>query len=259
MYVDRVSYSEDTTVYANYWKAFYDDQFDVNTKKVTCYVKLDRVNQDMMRKFYYFDNSIWILNKIDSFDITSYGTTRCEFIKVQDMQNYTRGVKDYSSRFSLSGELNPNGGTTTLRLDSTFDWNVYSHTFSSLTPTSGGPGVTDIKVSYTPNTTIGIKIYQVEFTTSDSSLHRSFVLQQKPNPETTINLKINITGYPTGARLYIEQASGNTSSILLSRTDYSIYVQKNAPIRLYVTQGTETYYDCSFGGYSEDAVININI
>ena len=104
MYVDRVNYSEDTTVYANYWKAFYDDQFDVNTKKVTCYVKLDRVNQDMMRKFYYFDNSIWILNKIDSFDITSYGTTRCEFIKVQDMQNYTRGVKDYSSRFSLSGE-----------------------------------------------------------------------------------------------------------------------------------------------------------
>ena len=200
-----------------------------------------------------------MLNKIDSFDITSYGATRCEFIKVQDINNYTRGVKDYSSRFNLIGELDPNGGSTTLTLDSTFNWDVYSHTFSSLTPTSGGPGVTDIKVTYTPNTTVGIKIYQVEFTTSDSSLHRSFVLQQKPNPATTVNLKININGYPTGARMYIEQSSGSTSSILLSRTDYSIYVQKNSPFRLYVVYGDETYYDCSFSGYSEDSVININI
>ena len=258
MYVDRVNYSDDTTLYANYWKAFYDDQFDVNTKKVTCYVKLDRVNQDMMRKFYYFDNSIWVLNKIDSYDITSYGTTRCEFIKVQDIYNYTRGVKDYSSRFNLIGELDPNGGSTTLILDSTFNWDVYSHTFSSLTPTSGGPGVTDIKVTYTPNTTLGIKIYQIEFTTSESSLHRTFVLQQGPNPATTVNLKININGYPTGARLYIERESGN-SSILLSRNDYSIYVEKNSPFRLYVMKGDEIFYDRSFGGYSEDAVININI
>ena len=121
MYVDRVNYSEDTTIYANYWRAFYDDQFDVNTKMVTCYVKLERANQDMMRKFYFFDNSIWVLNKIDSFDITSYGTTRCEFIKVQDINNYLRGVKDYSSRFKLTGTLNPQGGTSVLQLDSTYD------------------------------------------------------------------------------------------------------------------------------------------
>ena len=120
MYVDRVNYSDDTTLYANYWKAFYDDQFDVNTKKVTCYVKLDRANQDMMRKFYFFDNSIWVLNKIDSYDVTSYGTTRCEFIKVQDINNYLRGVKDYSSRFELTGTIDPLGGTSTLKLDSTY-------------------------------------------------------------------------------------------------------------------------------------------
>lgn len=49
----------------------------------------------MLRKFYWFDNSIWILNKIDSFDINSNNTVRCEFIKVQDMNNYTAGVQDY--------------------------------------------------------------------------------------------------------------------------------------------------------------------
>jgi hypothetical protein len=62
---------------------------------VTCYVKLNQANQNMLRKFYWFDNSIWILNKIDGFDIGSDGTTRCEFIRVQDMSNYLEGVQNY--------------------------------------------------------------------------------------------------------------------------------------------------------------------
>jgi hypothetical protein len=62
-----------------------------------------------------------VLNKIDSFDITSYGTTRCEFIKVQDINNYLRGVKDYSTRFEMTGTLNPEGGTSVLTLDSTYN------------------------------------------------------------------------------------------------------------------------------------------
>lgn len=94
-YVDRLAYNEDATIYNKFWDSFYKDQFDINTKKVTCFVKLDYANQEMLRKFYWFDNSIWILNKIDSFDINSNNTVRCEFIKVQDMNNYTAGVQDY--------------------------------------------------------------------------------------------------------------------------------------------------------------------
>lgn len=52
MYMDRIHYSADTTLYANFWDSFYRDQFDVNTKKVTCYIKLDQANQNMLRKFY---------------------------------------------------------------------------------------------------------------------------------------------------------------------------------------------------------------
>ena len=40
IYIDGLNYSEDTTIYNNYWKNFYNDQFNVNTKKVTCYVNL---------------------------------------------------------------------------------------------------------------------------------------------------------------------------------------------------------------------------
>ena len=117
MYVDKVNYSEDTTIYANFWDSFYRDQFNVNTKKVTCYVKLERAKQDLLRKFYFFDNAIWLLNKIDSYDVTSYGTTRCEFIKVQDMNNYLyklvtqdlgfgQQIEDSLKKIQLQKEMN---------------------------------------------------------------------------------------------------------------------------------------------------------
>lgn len=83
-----VNYTEDKTLYNQYWKAFYNDQFNVNTKKVNCFVKLDIANQDMLRKFYWFDNSYWIINKIE-YSPTSKNTTSVEFIKVNDRSNYT--------------------------------------------------------------------------------------------------------------------------------------------------------------------------
>ena len=156
------------------------DQFDVDTKKVTCYVKLERVKQDLLRKFYYFDNAIWVLNKIDSYDVTSYGTTKCEFIKVQDMHNYTAGVKDYTSKFELNGTLNPSTGKSTLVLDSTFNWEVYNSNIT-VTPTSGGPGITDMTVTYPLNTTSSNKLYWIEFTTSENSLHRIFTFSLSPS------------------------------------------------------------------------------
>lgn len=90
-YTNKFSYSEDKTIYNRFWRNFYQDQFDVNTRKVTCFVKFDKLNQDSLREFYWFNNSIWVLNKIDSYDITSFNTTRCEFIKVFDINNYTNG------------------------------------------------------------------------------------------------------------------------------------------------------------------------
>lgn len=148
MYVDKVNYSEDTTIYANFWDSFYRDQFNVNTKKVTCYVKLERAKQDLLRKFYFFDNAIWILNKIDSYDVTSYGTTRCEFIKVQDMRNYLYGVKDYSNVFEVTGKLDPTSTSSVLTLNSSYDWTLYDTNFSMVSPSSGTAGEHQITVKY---------------------------------------------------------------------------------------------------------------
>lgn len=83
----NAKYSEDKTLYSQYWKSFYNDQLNVNTRKINCFVKLDFANQEMLRKFYWFDNSYWIINKID-YSPTSEQTTSVEFIKVSDRNNY---------------------------------------------------------------------------------------------------------------------------------------------------------------------------
>ena len=71
---------------------FYADQLDINTKKVTAYVNLNGlvINSDSLRNFYYFNNCIWILNKIDGYDVNNFNTVKCEFIKVNDVSSYTK-------------------------------------------------------------------------------------------------------------------------------------------------------------------------
>lgn len=261
MYVDKVNYSEDTTIYANFWDSFYRDQFNVNTKKVTCYVKLERAKQDLLRKFYFFDNAIWLLNKIDSYDVTSYGTTRCEFIKVQDMHNYLWGVKDYSNTFELSGALDPTKTSSVLTLYSSYDWQVYSHNFSSVTPMSGSSGEHQITVTYPINNTSSSKMCQLNFTHSGSTLHKIFPFLLKPNPAKYINVTGTITGYPSGARLYIERDGEDTDSILLigDIQDYSIYVAKNSPFKLSVWYEGNLYYELSFVGSDVDFTYDIEV
>lgn len=80
-------------LYHNFWRQYINDKFNVDTKIVRAKVDLSgyQVNGELLRKFYWFDNSIWVLNKIINHSLTTYDLTDCEFIKVQDMTNYTDG------------------------------------------------------------------------------------------------------------------------------------------------------------------------
>jgi hypothetical protein len=63
--------------------------YDQNNRILTCSVRFnERPNSGWLRKFYWFDNSIWRLNTIKDWNITSYEPTVVEFIKVIDTNNY---------------------------------------------------------------------------------------------------------------------------------------------------------------------------
>lgn len=86
-----LTFANQATIYERSWQAFISDRLDSDTTVVRCHVNLDglgRVGQDLLRKFYYFDGSIWSLNKIINYSLTTWDDTECEFVRVQNVNNY---------------------------------------------------------------------------------------------------------------------------------------------------------------------------
>ena len=106
-YIDA-NYTEDSTLYNSFWRNFYLDQFSENTRKLTTYVKFDdiQLGNHSLSNFYYFSNCYWLLNKIVDYDIANpYKKVKCEFIKVNDVSNYTNGQQTFVPFFEVDPEF----------------------------------------------------------------------------------------------------------------------------------------------------------
>ena len=89
LYVPDIQNNEEGNIYHLYFKNYLTDLYDINTKVVTCYVKADGIlTEEYLRKIYWFDNAIWRLNRIYDYNPNSPNTTKCEFIKIQDLANF---------------------------------------------------------------------------------------------------------------------------------------------------------------------------
>lgn len=83
------------TLYSMYWKKYLADRYDVNTEIMRCRVDFGgiglRVGHGLLRRFYWYAGSLWVLNKITNYSLTTYDPVECEFIRVQDKDNYLNG------------------------------------------------------------------------------------------------------------------------------------------------------------------------
>lgn len=89
LYVPDYIIDDSSNIYTQYWQPYIRDRYDVNTRVVNCKVLLkEKVLGDWLRRFYYWDGSWWIMNKITDYNPTGDETTKCEFVKIQDTENY---------------------------------------------------------------------------------------------------------------------------------------------------------------------------
>lgn len=110
-YVPNTFTTDFDCIYDKCWKDYMGDLYDVNTKSVSCYVRLrGKPNPAMLRKWYWFDNAIWRINKISDWNIGSYDPTLVEFIKVQDVDNYDLQQIQKAGRIQI--KLNLDGNLT---------------------------------------------------------------------------------------------------------------------------------------------------
>ena len=69
------------------------DRYDENNKRVTLRVDLSglQVGQNLLRRFWWWQGSLWVLNKISNYSLTTFDPAECEFIQVRDKDNYLNG------------------------------------------------------------------------------------------------------------------------------------------------------------------------
>lgn len=124
----QVIFSPDTyttdgdSIYDVCWKKYVRDLYNVDTRKLVCYVRAEMDGKPWpywLRRFYWFQNSIWVLNSIKDMDMGSYDTTKMEFIKVQDMENYKLDKIEYQGQNQIiidQDTIPCSGGTVTGRV-----------------------------------------------------------------------------------------------------------------------------------------------
>lgn len=91
--IPEISFKDDTDLYDRAWAAYMADRLDLDTKVLRCSVDLRglQVGPELLRRFFWWDGALWVLNKIDNYSLTTWDLAQCEFIQVRDTDNYTIG------------------------------------------------------------------------------------------------------------------------------------------------------------------------
>lgn len=120
LFIPSYSITDEVSIYHNFWKTYLEDLYDINTRVLTAWVRIiGQPNPNWLRKFYWFENSIWRINKITDWNVGSYDTTKVEFVKVQDVGDYTSITQTKSNIIKLRASkhnVSPNGEQVTLDL-----------------------------------------------------------------------------------------------------------------------------------------------
>jgi len=72
------------------WSTYISDRLSVHGKVLRCRVDLDglRVGPELLRRFFWYRGSIWALNSIKNYSLTTFDLAECEFVQVQSIASY---------------------------------------------------------------------------------------------------------------------------------------------------------------------------
>ena len=143
LFVPDIQNNDEGNIYHIYFKKYFEDLYDVNTKVVTCYIKADDLTEDTLRNIYWFRNGLWRINKIYDYNPLSPNTTKCEFIKIQDLANFNieEATKNPWVKIELDKYyIGQTGGTIigTVRTWDNYGWQIEGIDYNPSTPSARG-------------------------------------------------------------------------------------------------------------------------
>lgn len=80
-------------IYSRGWEQYIHDRLSVHGKVLRCKVLLDglQFGPELFRRFYWYGGSLWVLNRISNYSLTTFDPAECEFVQVRDTAAYTGG------------------------------------------------------------------------------------------------------------------------------------------------------------------------
>lgn len=99
LFVPKYSMLDETCIYHRFWSNFIRDQYDVNARSLWCHVDLRKfiIDRDLLSNVFWYGNSLWVLNEIQEYDVTKDTTVYCNFIRINDVRNYTNGQQVFGN------------------------------------------------------------------------------------------------------------------------------------------------------------------
>ena len=85
---EQNDFDNNACIFDRYWSDYINDVFDKNTKVIECYVFLDEMPVDALRKFYLINNSLWAIQEITDYNYKSKEPTKVTLIRVKNKYNY---------------------------------------------------------------------------------------------------------------------------------------------------------------------------
>ena len=89
--IPGVSFANGSALYSRAWALYMADRLDKDTKVLRCHVNFEgiQVGGELLRRFFWYEGSLWVLSKISNYSLTTWDPVECEFVQVKDPSNYT--------------------------------------------------------------------------------------------------------------------------------------------------------------------------
>lgn len=278
LYIPTYTLTDDTNIYYGYWRTYLTDLFDVNTKQMTAYMRIDsNPGLEWIRRFYWYDNAMWVINKISDWNPASYDTVKVELVKVQDLSNYSSVTPKTPETIQVSAStysIPYSGGSATIRvygiandvswrLTRTGDANV-----GYMYPTSG-VGPTNVTIVYGASQTTALTNTYIRAIRNDNASDSTIQITQGYSGQTKVTVTPTpmVIGYSGGTTDYTfnwfnqgdQYITGATTSgtVTVTSIDTTTYQEENKASVVYGTNsGTGvTSGAVTFSSTSGDTVI----
>lgn len=115
LYIPGAVYRQGSTIYEAFWQSYISDLYSKDSRVIKTKMLIrETPTVDWLRRFYVFDSSIWRMVYISDYNVGTEKLTEVEFVKVQDVENYTSEVVSSQPTISLmlsTNRIGPSGGT----------------------------------------------------------------------------------------------------------------------------------------------------